>query len=201
MAEQPTPRTNIVNEAIVTPKPHFRSASGMLQVISSYAEQCQELEVVFVDILVKFTIEAGEGYSLDTVGKWLNVPREGLSDLDYKALLRATVRMRRSHARIEDFYEVATLFDDRAYAAFGGSVFGVYIEARGRWGALDPEILFGLLDKSRQAGGEFSFCYQPDFEDGDALQFATGDIIETDIDSGFGNDAATEGGLFSEYLR
>lgn len=200
MADLPTPRTNILNEAVVTPKSPFRNAAGLLQRIASVAEQCQKLENAMHQVEIYFTIDQGFGWTLDIVGKWMNIERQGLNDTDYKALLRATARARRSLGRVEDFYETLVLLDERAWAVFDLHPMSWHIQADGAWGAISPEIVLQVLDMVKDGGSERAFTYG-DFDDDNALMTASGDVIEYSDNGGAANDAGTIGGQISEYVR
>jgi hypothetical protein len=201
MADPPVARTNILNEAISTPKSLFRNAAGLLQRIASIAELCQELENVMHDVTMKFTLDGAEGWTLDVIGTWIGEPRLGLSDTDYKAFLRAVIRTRRSHGRVIDFYEVLEVLEERDWRVYDLYPMTWAVQADGAWGAISPEVVLRVLKLTRDSASEVSLCWH-DAADANTLHCASGDSIEyVGADAGFGSDDGLTGGVMSEYAR
>jgi hypothetical protein len=197
----PTPRTVIIAEAVATPKSQFKNANGMLQIIASMAAQCQKFEDAINTVRLGFSIDTAGTAGLDILGKWTDVPRTGLDNDNYRALMKATIRARRSNGFVEDIREVLRLAREGTYKIHPLYPMSIYVEAWGVWGvSVAPTIILGLLQLAREAGVETSLAYSIEL-DANTLQFASGDVIEYDADSGFANAAGTTGGSFVEYLR
>lgn len=193
----PEPNLNIVNEAVAIPRSQFDKANGLKWIIAGYAEQSQELEKVFVDLIVKFSIENGSGDTLDIIGKWLGRDRRGLEDSFYKAVLRAIAIVRKSDGRVETLYKVLKTVDSRAYKILTIAPMYLSIEAGGAWGRLPVDLMIALLTEAKQAGVDFDFVYS-DSDDIDCLMFAdSDDEDEASETQGFADDELT-GGVFSE---
>lgn len=194
----PEANLNIVNEAVALPRSQFDKANGMKWIIASYAEQTQELDQVFIDLILKFSIENGSGETLDIVGKWLDRPRQGLEDSFYKAVLRATSLVRKSDGRIESLYDILKIIDSRSYKILTIAPMYLLIEAGGAWGGLPIELILELITEAKQAGVDFDFVYS-DSDDIDCLMFADSDDEgEASETQGFADDDETNGGLFAE---
>ena len=193
----PEPNLNIVNEAVAISRSQFDKANGLKWIIAGYAEQSQELEKVFVDLIVKFSIENGSGDTLDIIGKWLGRDRRGLEDSFYKAVLRAIAIVRKSDGRVETLYKVLKTVDSRAYKILTIAPMYLSIEAGGAWGRLPVDLMIALLTEAKQAGVDFDFVYS-DSDDIDCLMFAdSDDEDEASETQGFADDELT-GGVFSE---
>lgn len=71
----------------------FKDKEKFLQVQNLIAAECQRIENAIFEIIDEFNIDNGEGVTLDIIGKWVDLPREGRSDTDYRKILKVKIKI------------------------------------------------------------------------------------------------------------
>lgn len=77
--------------------------------VDAYVQELQELDTAATELLQLITLDGAEGVQLDGLGQILGVDREGLSDEQYRSLLRAYVQVNTSSGTIEELITVSRL--------------------------------------------------------------------------------------------
>lgn len=132
----------------------FRGLPRFEELVRILAEEVQEIEDALWQI-AQDDVDSAIGVQLDGFGEIVGAEREGLSDANYRALIRATIRANRSEGTTPDLYSIVT-------AATGSTATGqARLEFYPPAGfileiltppAFDSEILHGLLVRGTAAG-------------------------------------------------
>jgi len=190
---------NRINKAIGNLKTQYKSAAGIQQILAAEVEEIEEFEQALIDVWVKYTIEYGEGYTLDLLGRIVDALRKGLSDTDYKALLRAQILTLRSNGRIEELYTILRTIEDREYRIYAQHPMTLIVESRDAWGAIDVDIVIDILNRAREMCWDLVFVY---FETYTPLRFASQDATpEYSSTEGLADVTGTTGGRFARDRR
>lgn len=67
-----------------------------------FGDQIQDLENAFRQMLFRLDIDNSIGIQLDGIGKIIDEPRQGLSDIDYRVILKVKIGILNSKGTIED---------------------------------------------------------------------------------------------------
>ncbi len=154
-----TQKTNHVIEAQQLLLTQFRNLPNWNALLASYINQVQELEDMFFQILNDTTLDNSVGTQLDNFGTLLNVKREGLTDVEYRARLKGEIAKNQSSGTPEDVLAVVAAIVDEAVstkytpyypAAFRIETFGAVNSTEGRQAA-------ALVAKARLAGVDAQF--------------------------------------------
>lgn len=130
----------------------LRDKARFTQFMKDHIKLLQELEDVFWDLYTKRSIDTAEGVQLDVLGKIVQEKRNGLTDADYRVVLRAKGRVLLSKGTLEDVLAVAGLmlqdvpfsYDEVYPAGFELTVLGVP--------PFTPGLLVKFLRKTKSAG-------------------------------------------------
>lgn len=95
-----------VSEAIAKLIQQFKGKVNTEAFISIVAGQIQELENAFFEVLDETDIEVSVGEQLDGFGRFINLPRNGMSDTVYRAFLKAKRLVVRSTTTIEEIIAI-----------------------------------------------------------------------------------------------
>lgn len=77
--------------------------------VRSYADEVQALDAAATDLLALTSLDNAIGVQLDGIGQIVGLARAGLSDSQYRLLLRAQIRINTSGGTIEQLNEIARL--------------------------------------------------------------------------------------------
>lgn len=80
----------------------FRDQPNIKAIVESYAIQIQELEYVFMSLLVDRYISTAEGAQLDGIGEIVGETRQNRNDTDYRVGIQGRILRNKAHSRIED---------------------------------------------------------------------------------------------------
>lgn len=80
----------------------YQESENIKKIIGIYAKQIQQIEDQLFKLLQDRSLDGSIGYQLDRLGVILDEPRVGLSDDDYRLLLKAKVAQNVSEGTIED---------------------------------------------------------------------------------------------------
>lgn len=170
------------------------------RIVRSYACQAQQLEQVFLDLCVERALDDAEGAQLDGLGDIVGEPRRGRDDTDYRAAIRARIRINKGIANIEDILLVFT----QALATSGFILTEpvpahVTLEVVQALGPTTPsaQLLVELLDDTVGGGISHTLIYglSPITE---RFTFASADVPEVDSALGFSDDSQTSGGHYAD---
>jgi len=192
---------NRLEQALAKILTQFKGLPVMEGVIASYMEQIQELENVFIDLLLLRTLDNAEGAQLDGIGDIVGEPRLGRNDTDYKAAISGRIKINRQHSRIEDILTAMTLTLDEPYelTEYPNAKFIVRLVTA--WVATFPSLgaLNAVLQRAK-GGGVKAFFQYATVDDDKIFQFASGDTPEVDSNQGYANDGQTTGGTYSDIV-
>lgn len=91
--------------------------NNITKLLRALVEPVQDVETALQQVHVGFDIDVAEGDQLDIVGALVGRERNGMSDADYRRLIRAQISVNRSKGTIADVIKVADLvvYDANAY--------------------------------------------------------------------------------------
>lgn len=172
-------------------------ANNIEKLLGVYATQIQELETALLEVLTETRLENAVGVQLDVIGRIVGVERGSLSDADYRSRLLVRIQVNRASGTIPEilavvegmlgtdqqimlteYFPASQIIRIADELLIGISVLGAEVE-RTRAGGVGTTIEYTLAD------------------DDDTFTFASGDTAEFSDRQGYGNDAATSGGVFA----
>ena len=124
------------------------------ELLRIYCEQAQEVEDAVWQI-AEDSVSTAVGVQLDGFGSIVGADREGLSDDDYRALIRATIVANRSEGTAPDLFSIivaALALDAPGLARLEFYPPAAYVVEILNPPAFDAEILHGLLQRGTAAG-------------------------------------------------
>lgn len=179
----------------------FRDKPNIVAVVESYAVQIQELEYVFMSLLVDRYVSTAEGVQLDGIGGIVGETRQNRTDLDYRVAIQGRILRNRAHSRAED---ILTLFrfllDSHAYELIDGPGVAAFILRI--VGALNPStdpspaVLSAQLQDAKGAGINAVLQYS-EYDDSDTFMLADAGSLQADTNRGTANVGMTYGGYLS----
>jgi len=87
----------------------LRNALDLKAISAAWLAQVQILEDTLWDLLLQADLTYAVGAQLDQIGVLVGMPRGTLDDTDYRPILRAAIRARRSSGGVEDLIAIVTL--------------------------------------------------------------------------------------------
>jgi hypothetical protein len=84
-------------------------ANNFEKLIEVYANQIQDLETVFLDLMTETRIDSAEGVQLDRIGKIIGLERGGASDELYRDLLSAQIAVNLASGTIPEILTILNL--------------------------------------------------------------------------------------------
>lgn len=180
----------------------FKSKEHFEEFLKAYLIQDQELENVFYDVFLLRMLGYAAGAQVDVLGRIVGETRQSRNDTDYLAAIRARIRLNRQNAKIEDIlYALSLVLGGKYQLTRIGNLNGVVRLMDALDAATDPspEAFDAALQKARVAGSRLDFQYSRQDED-HTLKWSSGDAFESAPNTGFGNDAGTTGGKWSDVV-
>jgi len=188
-----TEKTTHVDEAVLLPVEYFRGKPKLAAFLTAFVNQLQELEAVFFDLLEERWLDSAIGAQLDGLGFIVGTERLGLDDTDFRAAIRARIRLNLSSGTIPDNTTILPLLISNSFeiiewfpAAFSIIISDAFTES--------AAVLAKHL--SRAAGVRAYLEYAPGGDDW-TFTFASGDSPETDANKGFSDEPLLNGGFDS----
>lgn len=149
----------------------YADSPNLLALLCSYVTQIQELEAGIVGVYERgLSIDAGEGASLDLLGRIVREARDGRADYEYRRGLRTRILVNRSQGRVRDLIAIVRLFEE--LDASGGtvrvqSVQPMTIEVDTDRPSLNPPAaLHARLRRAKAAGVRLQTITQPETDEG-----------------------------------
>lgn len=141
-------------QALAARTQDYRQLPRFAELLGVFVDQVQELEDALWALALD-SVDTAIGVQLDGFGDIVGAKRQGLSDTDYRAIIRATIRANNSEGTIEDLYGIALA----ALDATGLGVVelqnfppaGFILEIKNP-PAFDETIVHGLLVRGTAAG-------------------------------------------------
>lgn len=104
-----TEKTTHVSEALARLLEQFKTNPEMIALLTSWATQIQELEVVAFDVINGRGIDSAVGAQLDGIGQIIGEERGGAIDANYRLRLKARVLLNLSSGTIPQILEIFEL--------------------------------------------------------------------------------------------
>ncbi len=104
--------TDHVAEALTRLKEQFKGQANYIALLEALIAPCQDIEDAFWSLLTERFLDTAVGAQQDIIGKIVGQPRNGLSDDDYPAYLRARIATNRSNGLVEDLIRITQLIVD-----------------------------------------------------------------------------------------
>lgn len=201
MAADITRITNRVEQALDRMLTQFKGQPVMEGLVAAHVVQAQELEDVFIDLLLLLALDNAEGAQLDGVGRIVGELRLGRDDTDYRAAISGRIRINRQHSTIEDVITAMLLTLDKPYELTEQGNASIRVRLAAKWESSYPSLATLNSVLQRAKGAAVSAVLQYAIVDDDKIfQFASGDVPEVDSDQGFANDTQTTGGTWSDIV-
>jgi hypothetical protein len=97
-----TLKTNHADEIVENLANQFHGKPRLAALLTVFAGQVQELEQALYDLLIYRQLEFAEGAQVDGFGSIVGEAREGRTDIDYKAAIRARINLNLCNGTAED---------------------------------------------------------------------------------------------------
>jgi len=97
-----TLKTNHAEEIVDNLANQFHGKPRIAALLTVFAGQVQELEQALYDLLIYRQLEYAEGAQVDGFGSIVGEAREGRTDIDYKAAIRARINLNLCHGTPEE---------------------------------------------------------------------------------------------------
>lgn len=172
-------------------------ANNFEKLLGAYAAQIQDLETVFLELLVLTRLNNAAGVQLGRIGVLLGLERGSLSDDDYRARLRVRIKTNQASGTGPEIIEIASgiLATDQTVELkefFPGAIVIVIEDAL----PIGIDVLATEVFDARAAGINTVIEYTL-ADDDDTFTFAAGDSVEFSDRQGFSDDAAATGGVWA----
>ena len=197
----PTLKTTHVADAAQRLLWQFRDKHNIKTIVQSYAVQIQELEYMFISLLVDRYISTAVGVQLDGIGTIVGEPRQNRNDTDYRIAIQGRILRNKAHSRIEN---ILTLFQfllaTHAFELTEGPGMASFILRV--VGDLNPSsdpsptVLFDQLQDAKGAGIRAVFQWS-EYDDSDTFTLADADVLQPDSNRGTADLAMSYGGYLS----
>lgn len=183
----------------------YKNKPRMEAWVTSYLLEIQAVEDAIYDVYTLRWLDNATGAQLSMLGQIVGQHNPGLSDADYKVLIRARIAVNRSNGKPDELIEILRLMA----ASTGANP--ILIELTENYpaahviqlisdiGTVDPDLIFDMLTQADAAGVELNFVFSYD-PPGEQFQFSAGTTAtDDDVSTGFGNtiDAGDGGKLAS----
>lgn len=168
------------------------------------------LEYVIEQLYTLLDIDNAEGAQLNKIGAIVREQRRSRTDSAYRAWIKARIAINISDGQADQVMRVVRLVLGDAGGhvlipeTFPPASYVLHVSGEALaypWDATAPEdVAYELANAMREASsvgvkGQLHFQAA---DDDHTFTFASGDSIETDSDTGLGNDGGTTGGEFSD---
>lgn len=165
----------------------LRDKPRVAAIASAFGTQAQAIEDALFGVL-SVTLDNAVGNALDQAGAIVGAARGALDDTDFRAVVRATIRARRSSGTAPDVIAVMKLAVGARPFVFtaGGATICVELTDTP---PVDPQVLADLVEIAVAAG--IGYCVvSPVGDPADAFTFSTDPLLElVDSARGWGDDA------------
>lgn len=180
----------------------FRTKTRIVLVLRSLLAGVTDLHDAIWQCLTERWLDTSIGVQLDAIGWILDLPRLGWSDETYRLLLKVQVLTLGADGTWPDTFAIvaAAGFDVSlcrkweprlaAKVLYLGEPFADDVTA---------ELVFAFLARATPAGVRFTL-EAPTVDDAFSMYWADADVEQADADRGWGDDAATTGGVMEREL-
>jgi hypothetical protein len=191
-------KTTLTAEAVANLIEQFRDKQNLGAFLSAFTDQIQDAENAAFELIDERTLDAAVGVQLDGLGEIIGLERGGLDDDDYRARLKAQIKINSSSGTINEILEIVALIesapDDFKELYPASIITTIYTPTE------DPQLIALAIRDSRSAGVRSHLHYSLDAET-KLFTLATGDTTESSPFLGLANDGGTTGGFFADALE
>ncbi len=201
MPKEITKNTEHTAEGLLLFIDRYKNKPRLASLLLIFLDQVQELEDALFQLITDRAIDAAVGVQLDILGDIVGQPeRVGLSDDDYRTIIKARIKVNRSDGHAEQLIEILALVATLTGVEQPAEILlldvppaALRISLLTDIGPLDPLIVFNLLNDARGAGIKLDFIYTTTLK---ADTFTFGGDGPNDPDKGFFNSDTPSGGKF-----
>lgn len=141
----------------------YKGKPRMTALLTSYLIEVQAIEDAAFQV-IDATIDTATGHALTQWGKIVGQVNPGLSDENYRVLIRARIRVNRSDGRPRDLIEILELVavsigetPAEIRFVFGNAAWILYLDSD--IGTIDGDLVYELLEDADGAGIYGTFVY------------------------------------------
>lgn len=194
----------------------YRRSTKFKGLISAFLKQVQDLENASFACIVNRRLDSAAGVNLDQYGRVFNQPRNGLSDDEYRNVIKVRIAAYRGKGNIKSVTSIAAgLFGVAArYSPLRGPAYTISVIVSSVASAQFAQTAIDILFLTRPAGvslADFlesqsgSFTFDTPGQGWDVSQWGTVDLVPFSTESGFSvddlitNDSAFSSGFDSGF--
>lgn len=176
----------------------FRDKPNIKAVVESYAIQIQELEVVFIALLVERYLSTAVGAQLDGIGGIVGETRQNRNDTDYRVGIQGRILRNKANSRIEDLLTLfGFLLESHIFELTEGpGPASFYFRIDGVLNPItdpSPEVLKAQLSDARGAGIGASMFYS-EYPDSESFLLSSSSSLEASTTNGTTDTGMSYGG-------
>ena len=166
------------DEAIALLLEQFKDKPRILALLQSYITQVQAIEDAFWQLFDERWIDSGIGEQLNVIGRVVGEKRQGSLDAEYRAFLRARIRVNRSVGLMTDLVKIVDLIQNDAERVRAREFHpaAVRIEPEGAV-TVDPLRVARMLVDAKPGGVSIRFVY--------STSARASTLLFSDVDGGF----------------
>lgn len=197
LVRQDDHRTDGLNKLLA----QFKGMPRMEALLGAFMDQIQKIEDVLFALYTERWIDTALGDNLDVIGRVVGEPRQGISDDDYRAFLRARVRVNRSTGLLAELIQIVRLIQNDGLDVRATEVYpaALILEAE-EVVTVNPIRVGKMLEQAAPAGVSLRFYY-PTAPRANTLMFDndmdSGDLTADQCFADGQNVPLTDGGLFA----
>ncbi len=195
-----TETTTHVNEALARLLEQFKGKPRIEALLDLYVDQVQEIEVALYDVITETVLSTAIGTQLDNLGAVVNAERQGLSDADYRTVIRARIRVNLSSGTAADLIAITALLIPSTATIelieYFPAELKIYVAGEGLQGT-DPFIVAAYLGEGRAAGVRLVFEYIENDATDSFTMSDEGDYPTLSTATGYGSTLTGDGGEYA----
>lgn len=95
----------------------FKDKPNFVAILTALSKQCEDVEDAIFEFFDQFNVDNAEGDQLDIIGNIVGIDRNGLSDTDYRSLIRTKIIINNGSGEFEiiikaltDLYNATTVY-------------------------------------------------------------------------------------------
>jgi hypothetical protein len=160
LPKQITHKTDHVEEGLARLIHQYADKPRIKLLLQIYLDRVQDLEDAIFSLIDNAGLDNATGWILAALGKVLVQPNPGLSDDDYRTLLRARIRVIRSNGKPEELLTILRLvFGGSADILYRESRNSILVNVRSTFGATNPSVVHTLLRQAKAGGVSITLTF------------------------------------------
>jgi hypothetical protein len=187
-----TEKTTHAEESVARLLSQFKDKTKLEGVVAAQADQTQDEETAFFELLENRSIANGVGVQLDGIGDIVGEERKGKDDATYRIYLYARILVNKSSGTAPEINEIADLLiADANIQEFVEHFPAAWTIIVADEFPTDIDAVADLLGDAK-AGGVRAFIEYTDEDDDYTFTFADADVIQSDGAKGFAGDQSAD---------